>query len=132
MIKITRKMDQMEKMAGILVSDLKSRISQLEVALQSVRNQRATRDIQELKQYLESLINAKSQWLEAGFKNVKCTQNADFTSEISTTKPTAHQTFIVRDEPIELRDLHHPTTTESPNLAATSSSLDGVAEWRGE
>ena len=122
----------MEKMAGILVSDLKSRISQLEVALQSVRNQRATRDIQELKQYLESLINAKSQWLEAGFKNVKCTQNADFTSEISTTKPTAHQTFIVRDEPIELRDLHHPTTTESPNLATTSSLLDGVTEWRGE
>ncbi len=115
-------MHDMEEMARGLAYDLQWRIDLLDVALGKVINQTVKAELG-LKKHIESLINAKSQSLVAGFKNLKCDQNEDL--KIST-KSIAHSAFnFTTDEPVELRS----KPTRSPR---TSESEDGIAEWRGE
>ncbi|XP_057368313.1 uncharacterized protein LOC130689369 [Daphnia carinata] len=123
---ISKKMNEMEKLAKTLAGDLKLRLNRLEevIQLRSTETRRAIADVQEVKQHLVSLIDIKSQTLETKLKEFKCGhQGAD----------NAHTT----NEPItsaiwELRNL--PTIQQPPKVEGRDldSNKDGLAEWRAK
>lgn len=94
-------MNEMEKMAKNLVSDLKTRISQLEATIRNVKNQRATTDTQELKDHLEMLFNKKTKSLEMELKAVKCSSFHPEMVSTTTSKPFPRARNLDNDNNLE-------------------------------
>ncbi|XP_045034849.1 uncharacterized protein LOC116933267 isoform X2 [Daphnia magna] len=123
---ISKKMNEMQKMAEMLAGDLKLRLNRLEevIQLRSTETRRAIADVREVKQHLESLIDIKSQTLETKLKEFKCAhQHAD--NAQTTNEP-------IKSAIVELRNL--PTTQEPPKLEGRhlDSNKDGLADWRAK